>query len=225
MLRIAVPRLVPVICLKPSDFGQVASPPGPWSVEVAAQYWHECLSQSGLGDLSPIRVGSWHVSVAQILKRRDLATIVRGLSHAFDDTIDDELPLGFPGGCALFDGGTVIFEPQCCGDLTAHADWEAAAAYRGAESAMLWIGHPWLEMRYVDPDLALRMSTETPGNLPPEYFVDPESLRESLGPARDAQSKLGARLTPILRELGIARAPDFALALAGFGKPSVSGAG
>ena len=54
-----------------------------------------------------------------------------------------------------------MIEPQCCAELGDANNWVEAAAYRGAEWQMLWIGHPWLWVAYQSPWLILRNQNES----------------------------------------------------------------
>jgi len=213
---IAYPTLVPVIELEPACFGNLPSPPAPWSTETAAAYWQGCIAQAGLGHLAPIRPGSWHVTVASLIEPSDIQAVLTGFHERFEDLPDDELPLALNGGCALMDGENVVFEPQCCGDLADIANWEDAAAHRTAGRKQLWTGHPWLEARFAEGWLYLGATNDHTSPLE-EVRVHPEALADSIEAAREIQKAFAERLMPALLALGVSDADmdTIAAALAG----------
>lgn len=59
------------------------------------------------------------------------------------------------GALAILVGGELQVDPNCCSDLGDLSEWREAADYRGSEWQMLWIGHPWLSVRFEDGLLVL----------------------------------------------------------------------
>ena len=96
---------------------------------------------------------------------------------------DPDAPV-FDGGLALLDERAgVLVEPTCCSDLGDSSGWASAVDSRGADWQMLWIGHPWLSIRFASGRLVLSEPHE--GSPPvPRWTVDPERLRTAAAAAR-----------------------------------------
>jgi hypothetical protein len=123
----------------------------------------------------------------------------RGGPEIFTDP--DDKPV-LDGGMALLAGEEVIVRPTCCSDLSNLADWYEAAAHREAAWKMLWIGHPWLSVRYDAPWLVASDLHES--NSPTaRWAVDPDDLQRA---ALAAEQELGAfatRLCGVLDRMSV----------------------
>jgi hypothetical protein len=60
----------------------------------------------------------------------------------------------------LMQGAECLLASQCCSDWNDVQDWQVAAQYRANQWQMLWIGHPWVMIRYVDGQLHISDYTE-----------------------------------------------------------------
>jgi hypothetical protein len=107
------------------------------------------------------------------------------------------------GGLALRrpDSGEVLVEPGCCSDLGDLADWRAAARHREAEWRMVWIGHPWVSVRYRQPWLVLSQAHES---AEPEerWAFRPDHLERALAVAAAELESFAGRLAAVLPLLG-----------------------
>src|SRR4051812_26634919 len=134
-------RLVPVVHLIPSTFGSPQRPI-PFGLTPADEewdrYWRDCLADVGIGNVTPLELGSGHVPVRNLLdpKTSDPALAAKILSHLIAERGD--------GGLALCRDDQVLVAPRCCVDLNNLGDWRYAAGYRESEWTILWVGHPYL---------------------------------------------------------------------------------
>lgn len=156
-------ELVPVLQLEPHKFATCDrdSPSGVFQDDQDAWflYWATCLADSGITGLRPLRQGSWHVPTANF---NDSGNLRRFLQVTFHDWGGIDSPSN-PDRRAILDGGLalrgpagdVLVEPGCCADLGDANNWKMAAEHRGPEWQILWIGHPWISVRYEAPWLIL----------------------------------------------------------------------
>jgi hypothetical protein len=146
---------VPVLELEPGRFSTVERPlpsgsgrevPGEWD-----RYWRESLADAGIAGLTPLRPGSWHVPPWRLRDPKTLGLILAATVESWGGAESLTDPDGKPvldGGLALCQRDEVLAEPACCVDLGNLSDWREAVASRGPEWRMLWIGHPWLSVRF-----------------------------------------------------------------------------
>ena len=118
-------------------------------------------------------------------------------------------------GFALISDGSVIVEPMCCSDLGNLADWREAASCRATDWQMLWIGHPWVSVRFDEGLLIIRDLHE--GGAPiSKYAVLPDDLQKAIGLSEteleDFSRRLRAAVAPIV---GAEMAPALARRMAG----------
>ncbi len=130
------------------------SPPdtGPYVAEEWRRYWADSLAEFGITGLKPISPNSWRVATTEFKNDLVLQKVIsRIISHfgGIESLVDPDNDPVFDGGLALVDLlGNVLVEPQCCADLENLTDWHEAADYRGERWQMLWVGHPWLSVRF-----------------------------------------------------------------------------
>lgn len=198
-------QLSPVVELPPSSFSKQEHKypevsgrecPDGWE-----RYWLNSLGDSGIFDLQAIRPGSWHVATADLIQSRSLTTVLRATFGGYGDR-EQLAGEHFNGGCVLLDGtGELISEPQCCCDLNVIDDWRNAAAYRGLDWEMLWVGHPWHYVRYSSPFIHLSHQTEnTPSNA--TWAISPAELESAIAAAAAEISRFIEAALPILDGLG-----------------------
>ncbi len=201
-------ELKPVVELEPSSFstetrtspqGSLRDMPDAWD-----HYRRASLADSGITEITPIFPSSWHIATAEFSTfnlEKYLGVIVDdwgGLS-SLDDP--DSRPV-LNGGLALCskDSG-VIVEPTCCGDLGDIANWKAAVAFEGEHWETLWIGHPWLSMKFRQPWLLLSELHES--NDPVErWAVKPDELGHAVSAAEDELSRFSNMIASVLVNCG-----------------------
>ncbi len=154
--------------------------------------------------MNPICLASWHVSVCDLDDPETLLRILRNLvpeSRSLDVlTLADETP-ALAGGLALLSSGEVVVEPRCCSDLRNIAEWREAAGYRGSEWGMLWIGHPWLSIRYDGERLVLSEPHESDTPVA-RWLVSPDELRVAISVAEAKLERFARRLEALGVEEG-----------------------
>ncbi|HVW00603.1 MAG TPA: hypothetical protein VHB77_09690 [Planctomycetaceae bacterium] len=214
-------ELIPVLELPPFEFttSERDSPCGSCREEPEAwkHYWSACLADSEIRGLAPLRSGSWNVPVRNI----DGPNLRRILALTFEkwgglETLRDPAcsPL-LSGGLALRSDGNIMVEPNCCADLRNWEDWVEAANYQGTDWQMLWIGHPWLSVRYEEAWLIISDAHES-DRPTPRWRVAPEQLSRAVAGAIVELEGFAQAIGPQLAELGCADVPNLARHLAGF---------
>ena len=143
------------------------------------------------------------MTLASISTDDVLRTIIEKQNHGvFTDALNDVSAMS--GGLALFDGDQVLVEPQCCGDLSNLFDWRVAAAHRGEDREMLYIGHPWLTVSYRPPTLAIFEEEEYPDTSERRvYHLDPQELANSVVVAEAELRVFASRISEALRTLAV----------------------
>jgi hypothetical protein len=201
-------ELVPVIELAPSRFSARSRPlpsgsggemPGEWG-----RYWSKSLADSGITGLRPLRPGSWHVPTSHLV---DLPTLEKILGAIMRDRgglealSDPDTVFVLDGGLALRCDTEVLVKPTCCSDLGNLTDWREAAGYRGTEWTVLWIGHPWLSVRFEDGWLVLSEPHESE---PPvgRWAVGPDVLGMAITAAEVELGDFARMLERALMSLG-----------------------
>lgn len=201
-------ELKPVVELEPSAFStptrtspqrSIGEVPDEWD-----RYWISSLADSGITELLPIRPGSWHAAVADF----SLADLEKYLRVVLEESggvaILDDPDSGFvlSGGLALCskDNG-VIVEPTCCSDLGNIANWKAAAACENDLWEMLWIGHPWLSIKFRHPRLLLSEPHESNGPVE-RWAVKPHELDQAITAAEAELSRFSTMIASALMNCG-----------------------
>jgi hypothetical protein len=218
-------RLVPVVELVPTTFatqgrpsprGTGAEMPHEWE-----RYWRDSLADSGVVGVPPLRSGSWHVA-ADCLRDPDvlrliLRVIVEDWGGAESLTGPDADPV-LSGGMALVEGNEVLVEPTCCVDLRNLSDWRGAAAYGGLGWQTLWIGHPWLYVRF-DGTLLLVSDQQESEPTGARWAVAPPDLERAVAVAEAELAAFADWLRPALAPwAGAEAAAALARRLAGLGE-------
>jgi len=202
-------RLVPVIEMLPEVYGNPdRSLPVDAVGDAYQHYWSGSMADAGIEGLKP--VGLWHVPIEQLTSLQLLERIVH--VNRFDD--DAELPGGafdrfldpeerliaFNGGYALSIDDRIVCTPRCCADLANIEDWQMAADHRQADRVMVWIGHPWIEVRYEGGCLMFIDPSELEGR--PEWIGElsilPNELQQAIDQAKREVQGLYRRLLPVL---------------------------
>lgn len=214
--------LEPVIELEPSRFArQKHAYPDRSGAEVPDEwerYWSTSLADAGIVGLTPIRPASWHVATREFTDLSILQKVLSDLISGWGGTanlLDPECSPVLNGGFAVISEGDVVLEPMCCCDLGNLADWREAASCRSADWQMLWIGHPWVSVRF---DEGLLMISDLHEGAAPvsKYAVRPDDLQKAIGLAEaeleDFSHRLQAAVAPTV---GAETAPALARQLAG----------
>jgi len=213
--------LVPVLELEPMKFATREHPlpsgTGPEMPEAWHRYWLDSLADSGIMGLEPLPPGSWHVPTQRLsdpaLLHRFLTVIIEEWGGTDIFTDPDSKPV-LNGGLALFSGGELIARPTCCSDLGNLCDWRQATASRGANWQMLWIGHPWLSVRYELPWLVISDLHES--DMPTSrWAVNPDDLHQAVADAENELQAFALRMQPVLEAMGVVDVERNARRLAG----------
>ena len=216
-------RMVPVVELEPSKFStQARTSPEGSGRDLSAEwdrYWSKSLGDSGLVGLKPLRAGSWHVPTTEFVDPDGFRLYIKGMVDSWGGVEELNNPEAGPvldGGLALVGPESdLLVEPQCCSDLGNLDGWRDAAGHREPGWEMLWVGHPWLSVRYSEPWLMLSDLHESkkPSD---RWAVDPESLRRAVLGAEDELGRFAGGVANALISLGfIGDAPAMAQKLAG----------
>jgi hypothetical protein len=202
-------ELIPVVELDPSKFSAPDRPYPSQSYPEVPEEWHrhwsDSLADSGLAGLRPIRRGSWHVATAEFA---DATRLRKLLQSAFRDMggvqalcdPDHRAPLN--GGLALRSRPQdLLIEPGCCADLGNLTGWRAAVAYKGDAWQELWIGHPWISVKFASPRLILSEQHET-DHPTARWAVCPRQLELALAAATVELERFASRIAGALLSLG-----------------------
>lgn len=201
-------KLTPVIELEPGTFstqdhsmpsGSIKEMPVEWG-----EYWCASLADSGISGISPIVPGSWHVSTSELTSSQ-LEKVLRvflddwgGLSSLNDP---DSIPV-LTGGLVLSsDEQEVFIEPTCCSDLGNTTNWKEAASFEGEQWEMLWIGHPWLSMKFQKPWLLLSDLHETEAPVE-RWAVKPGDLSRAVSAAVEELTRFSEMIATALVNCG-----------------------
>lgn len=202
-------ELIPVLELEPSRFSVPTRPYPSRSYPEVPEEWHrhwsDCLADSGLSGLRPIRCGSWHVATAEFA---DATRLRRLLQSAFRD-IGGIQALCDPDHRAPRNGGlafrcrtqNLLIEPGCCADLGNLTGWQAAVAYKGEAWQELWIGHPWISVKFASPWLIVSERHES-DHPTARWAVCPGQLELALVAATVELERLATRIAGALLSLG-----------------------
>jgi hypothetical protein len=180
-------KLVPVIEFAPYNFQSAdrQSPGGDDVPQDWADYWRNSLADAGILDIEPYQFGSWLVEASK-LTPEVLVKLLQKEEYAIDNRtkIDlEEIGVGaLSGGYVLEVSATVHVMPQCCGDIGNIKDWEIASEWTNPEETILWIGHPWLEVRSIDERyIEIRRTSESDKSDEPEIItIDRNELKAAI---------------------------------------------
>lgn len=207
-------ELVPVLELEPFKFAtQTRKSPSGTSSEVPddwCRYWSDSLADSGITALRPIRRGSWHVPTVNFGLPSNLQRFLEKTFQEWggiDSLSDSDCRPVLDGGLALrCSASDILIEPGCCADLGEAKNWKEAAAYREGEWQMLWIGHPWLSVRYQPPWLIVSEPHES--NAPSDrWAILPEELDRAADDAKAELERFAVELAGVLPVLGYPEDP------------------
>jgi hypothetical protein len=199
--------LVPVVEFAPGQYARQGrvypQQTGDEAPDAWRRYWLDCLSDSGIQGLVPLRPGSWLVPVRQLTDPHILRQLVRVefKQISFSGSAEEADDVGtLSGGYALLDAGQLVIEPRCCGDLRNLKEWRDAALRQCDGS--FWIGHPMLHAAVKGEHVALREDEmEHSGDMPlREWLLSPDALAQAIPDAAREQEAFSRRLEPILAE-------------------------
>lgn len=202
-------ELIPVVELEPMKFStqgrQSPSGSGREVPEEWQRYWRDSLADSGITSITPLRVGSWHVPTPEFSNSDMLKKFLEVTIREWDgiETLSDpDCRPVLNGGLALScPNSDVLIPPTCCSDLGDLANWKEAAVYKKPEWAMLWIGHPWLSVRFQAPWLIISNLHES--DSPTEKWgVSPDDLSQALVIAKAELDRFALRIADQLPSLG-----------------------
>jgi hypothetical protein len=116
---------------------EVASDANPFVLRLAAADEALLTTDGGQYALRVDRIG-------ERLLRRLIAEQIRGIRPR---NYADQLAVSFYGGLRL-ESAAGPLDFQCCGDLGDAAEWERLLREPPAEWQQIWIGHPWVYIRF-----------------------------------------------------------------------------
>jgi hypothetical protein len=206
---VTLPRsmdLLPVLELAPWHYARPdRASPGTVDPDVFHEYWKASLEDASIVGLEPVDRGSWFVALESL----DAPALLRPIiAHWFEENAEDlhenhdealASASALSGGALLRCDGRTIVRPNCCSDLGSLDAWSEAARHREPDWAMLWIGHPWISVRFEDGHLVLSEAHE--GGRPIEkYRVDPSAIDEAHARAVLVRAAFAERLGSVLNE-------------------------
>lgn len=205
-------RLVPVIEMDPTDYGGIDRPlPVDWTADGYLNYWYACLADAGIEGLKP--VGFCCVPMEQFTSVHVLERLIHACrfeddsdspENSFDRFLDPEEHLiAFSGGYALSLDDRIVCTPRCCADLANIEEWQMAADYRLTDWKMIWIGHPWIDVRYDGDCLVFIDPTENEGQGEwiGEISIAPDLLQQAIDQAKQSVRDFYRRLLPVVERL------------------------
>jgi hypothetical protein len=206
LIRLDGLDLLPVLEFDPAEFRDPdRRPPGVESEADEAVYrrhWYDSLADAGIVGLDPLP-GTWLVPVRAVAEALALARLAAtridrsyarpGIGEPVE--LDHLGPLG--GGYVLRSCGDIKVWPGCCSDLGTLTSWEAAMSYQGESWEMVWIGHPWLSVRFDEGRLILSEPHESDQPVA-QYSIDPGALALAIDSARVAVEQFEERLVPVI---------------------------
>jgi hypothetical protein len=205
--------LIPVIELLPWQFStqERAMPPAGYDQfpEDWLRYWQDSLADSGITGLHPYPGPFFHVPAMALVDAGMLERVLRRLIDTWggvESLSDPDSDPVLDGGLALASAQKVLLTPTCCSDLGNVAEWQEAALYRGAAWKMLWIGHPWISIRYEPPALLLSEPHESHDPVE-KWAVSPHNLDRALSDAVRELERFAGRVASVLGILGYLEDP------------------
>jgi hypothetical protein len=201
--------LLPVLEFDPAEYRDPdREPPGVNTDADAAayqRYWYDSLADAGIVGLNSLNESSY-VSIRDVIEATTLARLAatridrpyaRPRIGEFVE-LDHLGPLG--GGYVLRSWGKIKAWPGCCSDLGNLSSWESARAYRGESWEMVWIGHPWISVRFDEGRLILSEPHESDEPVA-QFSIDPKALALAIDSARVAIEQFEDRLVPVIEGL------------------------
>ncbi len=205
---------VPVIELTPGTFSTRERPlpagSGRELPEEWYRFWLDSLGDSGVVGLIPLWPWSWLVPTRQLTDAVTLNAVLSGIVRGWGgpEVLSD--PDGEPvldGGLALCCNDEVLIAPSCCGDLGCLSEWREAAEYRLPDWKMVWVGHPWVSVRFDEGWLLLSGPHESDAPIA-RWAVKPEELGRAVVAAEAELEDFARRLLPALAACDGVAAPE-----------------
>ncbi len=208
MIQLEAPELIPLVEFEPSLFRRDDRI---WRDDQDSQsYWEDSLADAGIVGLKPF-LGSWFVAFSDLVDPEHLFRLVEAWIDSceawYGDPAEDGMrdvkldELGqLSGGYCLQSQEQVCVLPGCCSDLGTIEEWAKASAYRGEAWAMVWIGHPWVSVRFSEELLIFSHPHESKS--PEDWFaIEPGALNLAIDFARVRLEQFELTLLPIVERL------------------------
>jgi hypothetical protein len=182
MQNLNIARFAFAILLTPLNFSK-PDPESPnfdaiWA-EDREKYWKNWVVENEVVDMIPIYPKSWSVA-EEDLRDQDLEKLLRGhlAKNQFDKDIGRDFLDGngiweFPflyGGVHVLLGDEIVFEPQCCTDMSRWDEWPTLLDWEDQESGWFWVGHPIIYCRRRGEELQFTPHRDQMGEIPDELF-------------------------------------------------------
>ena len=156
------------------------------------RFWLASLADAGITDLEPVYSGSPYVTVRVLGASDALGKVLTGFIRERGGIE----ALGKPRSAPVLDGGlilrsadgSILVEPGCCSDMGDLSSWRAAADHRRYEWEMVWVGHPWVSVRYDAPWLQLSEPHEM-DNPVGRWALSPAILKQAIADAKSLSEK------------------------------------
>jgi hypothetical protein len=162
------------------------------------------LTEARIEGIEPISPDSGFVPLSRLTE----PLVLRGLVQAEAQRrkiAPEQLQTPFCGGYILRSNGAVAIWPTCCGDLGNLLYWKQASAYREAQWQQLYIGHPWVCVRFTDGSLTISEENEQEVYELPlsaaRYTVSPSLLEAAIKQAQNEVELFAERLRPAVQML------------------------
>jgi hypothetical protein len=100
-----------------------------------------------------------------------------------------------------------LVEPGCCTSLRDNSNWREGSDYRGSEWQMLWIGHPWVSVRYETSWLIVSKPHES-DNPVKWWAVSPDDFLAAVTAAEAELERFAGQIGPVLTALHYTDHPE-----------------
>lgn len=197
-------ELLPVVEFDPAEFRRVDRDlPGNGADQADYQlYWYDSLADARIVGLEPLQ-GSWFVPMSALIDPEILRTLALTRIKRHDNQTKDDAPINLDnvgpliGGFCLRSEGEILIWPGCCSDLGTLSEWPAALAYRGEAWKMVWIGHPWLSVRFDGDHLVFSERHESDDPVA-RYRIEPSVLQSAIDAAEVGIKQFEDRLLAVV---------------------------
>jgi len=164
------------------------------------EFWYAMLADWGIIDINPFAKGSEFVALSDISDQTLDILIDRELAISeVTEKINPDEVSSLCGGI-IFESGSHIIEPSCCGALSDFIEWEDLARSPVGKVKQVWIGHPWIDVAGVDNDkMKLSMHREQSSELVFEFIISQAELLPQIEKAGHELNAFNDRVKSELR--------------------------
>ncbi|KUF38188.1 hypothetical protein AS361_08040 [Myroides marinus] len=196
-----------------SPLGSAIESPKEWNA-----YWHNSISDSGLGNLKAVREGSFFVNIEELTTANLVVILQKELEDIELDEYEDQIAKMI-GGLVISEGEVCSLEPMCCGDLDSLNEWETIASSEENIWHQLWIGHPWVYYRRESGRVMfsdyIEHTGEAPVDLVSKFTILEAELVSQLESIKITVPVFCEKIEMVLHSLAISNASEIAKLLVG----------